>query len=69
MKSDLTLHEFKRRTGAETFYAEEILKLRIDDLSDIAEITVHIINTRRVEGRSIKFNGKLEPRIRSSQQG
>ena len=58
------MHEFKRLTGAVTFYAEEILGVRIDDLSDIVEVNIHIMNTRRIEGRSIKFNGKPELRVR-----
>jgi len=62
-KDDLTMQEFKLRSGIETFYAEEYLGVRIDDLSDIAEVTLHVMNARRVERRSIKFNGKPKPRI------
>jgi len=64
IKEDLTLHEFKRRSGILVFYAETLLGLRIDDLSDIEEVTAHVLNTRKVEGRSIKFNGKPEIRTR-----
>lgn len=67
VKEDLTMQEFKRRSGMETFYAEEVLKVRIDDLSDITEVTLFILNARKIEGRSIKFNGRPEPRIRPSQ--
>jgi HNH endonuclease len=63
-KSDLSLFEFKQVSGIETFYAEEVLGLRIDTLSDIAEVNLHIMNTRKVSGRSIKFNGKPEIRVR-----
>jgi hypothetical protein len=64
IKEDLTLHEFKRRSGIAVFFAETLLGHRIDDLSDIEEITVSILNTRKIEGRSIKFNGKPEIRTR-----
>lgn len=64
IKEDLTLHEFKRRSGIAAFFAEELLGYRIDDLSDIEEITVSVLNTRKIEGRSIKFNGKPEIRTR-----
>ena len=64
VKEDLTLQEFKLRTGVATFYAEEVLKIRIDDLSDIAEVTLFIQNARKIDGRSIKFNGRPEPRVR-----
>ena len=64
IKEDLTLHEFKRRSGIDVFFAEALLGYRIDDLSDIEEITVSILNTRKIEGRSIKFNGKPEIRTR-----
>ena len=64
IKEDLTLHEFKRRSGISVFFAEMLLGHRIDDLSDIEEITVSILNTRKIEGRSIKFNGKPEIRTR-----
>ena len=67
-KEDLTMQEFKLRSGIGTFYAEEVLGTRIDDLSDIAEVTLHIVNTRRVDGRSIKFHGKPEPRVRPASQ-
>jgi hypothetical protein len=63
-KEDLTMQEFKRRIGIQTFYAEEILGVRIDDLTDIAMVTFHIQNTRTLEGRSIKFHGRIEPRVR-----
>jgi len=69
IKEDLTLHEFKRRSGLAVFYAETLLSVRIDDLTDIEEITVHVIKHRRVEGRSIKFNGKPEPRSRAAAAG
>lgn len=62
LKEDLTLHEFKRRSGIATFYSEQLLGVRIDDLSDIEEITVHILANRKLVGRSVKFNGKPEPR-------
>jgi hypothetical protein len=65
IKEDLTLHEFKRRSGIVLFFAESLLGLRIDDLSDIEEVTYHILNTRKIDGRSIKFNGKPEPRTRT----
>jgi hypothetical protein len=64
IKEDLTLHEFKRRSGIDVFFAEALLGYRVDDLSDIEEITVSILNTRKIEGRSIKFNGKPEIRTR-----
>ena len=64
IKEDLTLHEFKRRSGITVFFVEALLGVRIDDLSDIEEITVSILNTRKIEGRSIKFNGKPEIRTR-----
>lgn len=67
VKEDLTMHEFKRRSGMGTFYAEEILGVGIDDLSDIAEVTLFILNARKIDGRSIKFNGTIEPRVRPSQ--
>jgi hypothetical protein len=63
-KEDLTMQEFKRRSGIQTFYAEEYLNVRIDDLTDIAEVTLFILNARKIEGRSIKFNGRPEPRVR-----
>ena len=66
VKEDLTLHEFKRRSGIEVFYAERLLGVRIDDLADIEEVTVWILGNRRIEGRSIKFNGKPEPRTRTA---
>lgn len=64
IKEDLTLHEFRRRSGIPVFYAESVLGCRIDDLSDIEAVTVHILNTRKIEGRNVKFNGKLIPRSR-----
>ncbi len=64
IKEDLTLHEFKRRSGITLFFSESLLGQRIDDLSDIEEVTIHILNTRKIEGRSIKFNGKPEVRTR-----
>jgi|SRR5271157_4750590 len=63
IKEDLTLQEFKRRSGITIFFAEGLLGINIDDLDDIAVINASIVNTRKVDGRSIKFNGKLEPRI------
>lgn len=65
IKEDLTLHEFKRRSGITVFYAERLIGVRIDDLSDIEEITGHIVALRKLEGRSIKFNGKPEKRTRT----
>jgi HNH endonuclease len=64
IKEDLTLQEFKRRTGAMLFYSETLLNVRIADLEDIETIDAHILNTRKVDGRSIKFHGKKEPRTR-----
>lgn len=64
IKEDLTLHEFKRRSGILIFYAERLIGVRIDDLSDIEAVTVRILNNRKIEGRSVKFNGKPEPRNR-----
>jgi hypothetical protein len=64
LKEDLTLIEFKRRMSLTVFYAEELLGARIEGLTDIESVNTHVINTRRVEGRSIKFNGKLEVRAR-----
>jgi hypothetical protein len=66
VKEDLTMHEFKQRSGLATFYAEEVLKVRIDDLSDIAEVTLFITSARsglrqKVKRRSIKFGGRPEP--------
>jgi hypothetical protein len=73
VKEDLTMQEFKRRSGIQTFYVEELLNVRIDDLSDIDEVTLFILNARKISGRSIKFNGRPEPRTRptsdDSQQG
>ena len=46
------------------FYAETLLNARIDDLTDIEEITGHIVALRKIEGRSVKFNGKPEKRDR-----
>jgi HNH endonuclease len=66
VKEDLTMQEFKRRSGIQTFYAEEYLNVRIDDLTDITEVTLFIINARKIEGRSIKFNGRPELRTRPS---
>jgi len=65
-KEDLTLYEFKRRSGKEVFFAEELLGVRIETLDDIETINASILSTRKVEGRSIKFSGKTEPRIRPS---
>jgi HNH endonuclease len=62
IKEDLTLHEFKRRSGILTFYAETLLGTRIDDLTDIESVTAKIISSRKIEGRSIKFHGKPEHR-------
>ena len=64
IKEDLTLHEFKRRSGITIFFAEGLLGVRIDDLDDIAVINAHVLNTRKIDGRSIKFGGKPEPRVR-----
>lgn len=64
LKEDLTLHEFKRRSGILVFFAEKFLNARIDDLSDIEEVTAQIVSWRKVEGRSIKFNGTSEMRNR-----
>jgi len=62
LKEDLTLDEFKRRSNIKMFYAETLLGLRIEDLDDIEVINTSILCTRKVEGRWIKFDGKLEPR-------
>jgi hypothetical protein len=64
LKEDLTLYEFKRRAVISTFYAETLLGVRIDDLEDIEEITTRILATRKIDGRSIKINGKPQPRTR-----
>ena len=64
IKEDLTLHEFKRRSGITLFFAEGLLGVQIDDLDDIAVINAHVLNTRKIDGRSIKFGGKPEPRVR-----
>jgi len=64
LKEDLTLQEFKQRSGITTFFAEGLLGVRIDDLDDIAVINAHVLNTRKIDGRSIKFGGKPEPRVR-----
>ena len=64
IKEDLTLQEFKQRSGISIFYAETLLGIRIVDLDDIEAVTAHIENTRKVEGRSIKFHGKPEPRFK-----
>jgi hypothetical protein len=53
-KSDYTMLEFKLRSGIETFYAEEYLGVRIEDLSDIVEVNHYIKTTRKAAGRSIK---------------
>lgn len=60
IKSDYTMQEFKLRSGIKTFYAEEVLGVRVEDLSDIKEINHRIKTTRKVAERSIKFNGKPE---------
>ena len=62
LKEDLTLFEFKRRSGITVFYGEQLLGIRIDDLDDIIEVTAFVIGNRMIEGRSIKFNGKAERR-------
>jgi len=54
IKEDLTLYEFKRRSGIVLFYAEELLGLRINDLSDIEEITLSIITTRKPKAVSLE---------------
>src|SRR5258708_1733640 len=64
-KEDLTLHEFKRRSGIAVFYAEVLLGVRIDDLDDIEAVNFHIQNTRKAGGGSIKLNGKPELRTRA----
>ena len=64
VKEDLTLYEFKRRSGILTFYAETLLGVRIDDLTDIESVTAQIISSRKIEGRSIKIHGKPEHRSR-----
>jgi HNH endonuclease len=61
-KRDLTMQEFKRVVKIETFYAEEILGVRINDLSDIAEVTFNILNTRKPDQRSIKLHGRTAPK-------
>ena len=62
LKEDLTLHEFKDRSGMAVFYAEVLLGVGINSLTDIDEITTAILYTRKITGRSCKFHGKLEPR-------
>jgi len=58
LKEDLTLFEFKRRSGMVTFFAEQFLGVLIDELDDIHEVTRHIVLNRKCEGRTVKFNGK-----------
>jgi hypothetical protein len=58
LKEDLTLFEFKRRSGMVTFFAETVLGVLIDELDDIQEVTRHTVHNRKVEGRTVKFNGK-----------
>jgi len=62
IKEDLTLHEFKRRSGIAEFYAEQILGIRIDNLDDMEAVNAFVSANRKVVGRSIKFNGKVERR-------
>ena len=64
VKEDLTLEEFKRRTGIAIFFSETLLGIRIEDLDDMEAINTSILSTRKIEGRSIKFGGKPEPRVR-----
>jgi hypothetical protein len=58
LKEDLTLFEFKRRSGIVTFFCEQVLGVLIDELDDIDQVTKHVIYNRRVEGRTVKFHGK-----------
>jgi hypothetical protein len=58
LKEDLTLFEFKRRSGIMTFFAEQTLGVLIDELDDIDHWAKHVIYNRRVEGRTVKFHGK-----------
>jgi hypothetical protein len=58
VKEDLTLFEFKERSGIETFFAETLLGVKIDDLTDIREVTQNVLTNRKIEGRCLKFKGK-----------
>jgi len=58
LKEDLTLFEFKRRSGIVTFFAEQVLGVLIDELDDIEHVTKHTVHNRKVEGRTVRFNGK-----------
>ncbi len=62
IKEDLTLFEFKRRSGITEFFAETHLGVKIENLEDIEDVTKFVMANRRIEGRSIKFNGKPETR-------
>jgi hypothetical protein len=62
IKEDLTLQEFKLRSGIEEFFAERLLGQRIEVLDDIGAVTDHIIRNRTIAGRSVRFDGKLRPR-------
>ena len=61
-KEDLTLHEFKRKSGMMVFYAEQLLEISIDALDDIEIVTNYIMTNRKIRGRVIKFDGKHEVR-------
>lgn len=64
VKEDLTMQEFKTRTGLETFFAEQFIGIRIEDLSDIEIITIHIVNNRKrcVDARpNRRFKITLQP--------
>jgi hypothetical protein len=61
-KEDLTLHEFKRKSGMAVFYSEQLLEISIDVLDDIEIITNYIMTNRKIEGRVVKFDGKREVR-------
>jgi hypothetical protein len=64
VKEDLTLQEFKVRTGLETFFSELFLGIRIEDLTDIETVTSHILNnrTRCVDSRpNRRFRITLQP--------
>jgi len=53
IKEDLTLHEFKSRSGITVFYVEVLLGIGINSLTDIEEITVAILDARKLTGRII----------------
>lgn len=58
LKEDLTLFEFKRRSGIVTFFAESELGVLIDELDDIQDVTRHTVFGRKQDGRTVRFHGK-----------